>query len=413
MLKMRDEPNYELDVKRPDFADWTTNTNEITRTFLAANLIPDLINIAGGLPDPGVYPSGEIAEIAKKVVEEHPEQILGYGPVEGFPEFRETIAKRFSTDDLKLTKDNVIVVTSGTQGLSIIGKALLNDGDTMTGQFPTYLGAIDAWRPRNPDFRNMDLTDPDIDLADAFAGSKFVYSVPNFSNPTGVQVTTEMRQELVNEAHRSGTWLVEDDPYSSLLYEDKELPKLIDLSARKQHSGIYDGPVLYLGTMSKELAPGLRIGWIIAAPEMIEVLAKAKIGSDMCTAGITQWIALEAMRTGLAEKIRPAVLDLYRQRRDDMCAAMDEHISDWFEWEVPVGGMFIWAMSKDCELNTDTLLKYAMEQKVCIAPSSVFDAHGEHRRALRINFTHNSSEMLVEAIRRLAKALKAMDADNA
>ena len=259
----------------------------------------------------------------------------------------------------------------------------------------------------------MDLTDPGLDLPAQFDGSKFVYTVPNFSNPTGVQVGTQMRQALVNEAHRSGTWLIEDDPYSALLYEDRALPRLLDLSAAKNPGKPYTGPVVYLGTTSKELAPGLRIGWVIAAPEMIEALAKAKLGADMCTSGITQWITLEAMRTGLAEKIRPAILELYRHRRDALCKALETHVSQWFEWEKPVGGMFVWAKAKDPSLNTERLLDYAMKEKVCIAPSSVFDSTGEHRSGLRINFTLNDEDKLDEAIRRLARAVKAMLSDPA
>lgn len=393
---------------RPAFARWLGTTNDITRTFLAAGRIPGLINMAGGLPAPETYPAAEVAEIASRAIKEHPGDTLGYGPIEGLPELRDALAQRFSTGDLKLSRDNVLVTTSGMQGLDLIGKVLLEEGGIIAGQFPTYLGALDAWRPRLPKFRNLVLEESNLDPVALFTGAQFAYTVPNFSNPTGKLVGLGVREALVVAAHRTGTWLVEDDPYGGLHYDAAPLPRLIELSARVHSRAPYDGPVLYMGTLSKEIAPGLRIGWIIAAPEMIEALTLAKQGSDMCTSGVTQRIALGALEARLIEQIQPAVIDLYRARRDALCAAMAEHLPAWFQWEVPTGGMFVWAVARDPALDTDVLLKRAMEAGVCVTPSSVFDAAGENRRAIRINFTRNGPEKLREGVRRLATAVQAM-----
>ncbi|MEQ8205634.1 MAG: PLP-dependent aminotransferase family protein, partial [Woeseia sp.] len=207
---------------------------------------------------------------------------------------------------------------------------------------------------------------------------------------------------------QTGTWLVEDDPYGSLYYDDEPLPSLLELSATDPASGIYDGPVIYLGTLSKEIAPGLRVGWVIAAPEVIEAMTIAKQGSDMCTSGVTQHIALATMQQGIIERSRPTILALYRDRRDALCAAMAEHLSEWFEWEVPVGGMFVWAVSRDPELDTDRLSEIALKAGVTVSPSSVFDPELEYRRAIRVNFTLNSPERLAEGVRRLAKVLRTL-----
>jgi 2-aminoadipate transaminase len=185
---------------------------------------------------------------------------------------------------------------------------------------------------------------------------------------------------------------------------------MIELSARSRREKTYDGPVVYMGTLSKEIAPGLRIGWVIAAPEMIEALAMAKQGSDMCTSGITQRIALAAFETGLIEDIQPKVIAIYRSRRDALCSAMTEHLSDWFDWEVPVGGMFVWATAKAPSLDTNALLPHAMAAGVCISPSSVFDATGLNRHSIRINFTLNEPEKLAEGTKRLATALTTLQA---
>ena len=163
-----------------------------------------------------------------------------------------------------------------------------------------------------------------------------------------------------------------------------------------------------MGTLSKEVVPGLRIGWVIAEAAMIEALVMAKQGADMCTSGVTQRIALTALESGLMDRLQPRIVALYRARRDALCAAMAAHLADWFDWEVPVGGMFVWAVARNPAMDTDRLWSIALDAGVCVSPSSVFDATGSNRRALRLNFTLNPPERLAEGIRRLAAALKTM-----
>src|SRR5882672_6127424 len=393
---------------RPPFARWLGSTNDVTRRFLAAGRIPGLINIAGGLPAPEIYPAAEVAELARRAIEQHPQDTLGYGPIEGLPELRDALAARFTTPELRLGRESVLVTTSGMQGLDLIGKALLEEGALIAGQFPTYLGALDAWRPRRPTYRSLLLEEPGFEPVAAMAGAQFAYTVPNFSNPTGRLVGLPLRQALVDAADRTGVWLVEDDPYGALHYDGAPLPRLLELSGRKQRGRLYDGPVLYMGTLSKEIAPGLRIGWVIGAPAMIEALTMAKQGSDMCTSGVTQRIALAALESGLVERLRPVIVDLYRERRDALCAALAEHLAEWFEWEVPVGGMFVWAVARDPALDTDRLFQAALEAGVCVTPSSVFDSTGRNRRALRLNFTLNPPDRLAEGVRRLAAAARSL-----
>jgi len=397
-------------ARRPSFAKWMGTTNDITRTFLAAGRIPGLINMAGGLPEPASFPVMEISAIAREMIEAHPQDTLGYGPIEGLPELRDALAARFSSPALPLMRANILVTSGGMQALDLLGKVLLEDGGLIAAQFPTYLGALDAWRPRSPSFRKMMVEDAGFDPVAAFDGAQFAYTVPNFSNPTGRMVNVDMRQRLVDAAHRGGTWLVEDDPYGTLHYDGAPLPRLIELSARACPGEAYQGPVVYLGTLSKEIVPGLRIGWVVAAPEMIEALTLAKQGSDMCTSGVTQRIALAALEAGLIERIQPAILDIYRRRRDALCTAMATHLRDWFDWEVPTGGMFVWASVRDATIDTDLLLPHAMAAGVCVTPSSVFDDSGANRSAIRINFTLNDADRLSEGVRRLATAMMTMQA---
>ncbi len=393
-------------MSHPAFAKWLSDTNDITQMFLSAAQTPGLINLAGGLPDPVVWPAVELEALAARAVGDHASEVLAYAPIEGLPALRDAIADRFSAPGLSLTRDNVLIVTGGMQALDLIGKVFLDPGDLIAAQTPAYLGALDAWRPRAPRYRTMQLEARDYDPATAMVGTKFAYTVPNFSNPTGRLVPLEERQTLVDAAHASGTVLIEDDPYGTLYYDGPPLPRMLTLSGKAGH-GHYDGPVIYLGTLSKELAPGLRIGWAIAAPEVIAALVTAKQGSDMCTSGLCQRIALDALTSGLTNKVLPSILSLYRARRDALSEAMSEHLADLFDWQVPSGGMFVWAGARDPRLNTDLLVQVGLDHGVCVSPSSVFDPVGRDRSAIRVNFTLNTAEDLTEGTRRLAAAARA------
>lgn len=393
---------------RSPFARWLSTTNDVTKVFLSANSVPGMINMAGGLPAPEVFPVGELADMARAAVLEHANETLGYSAVDGLPMLRDAIAARFSSTQLRLSRENVIITSAGMQALDLVGRVLLSPGEVIAVQTPTYLGAIDAWRPFLPKYRPLEFDSQPRSYASTFSGAQFVYTVPNFSNPTGKLVSIEDRRALVAAAHSTGTWLVEDDPYGTLHYDGPPLPRLIELSGAEKSQGIYDGPVVYMGTLSKEMVPGLRVGWVVAAPEMIQALTVAKQGTDMCTSGLTQRIALSAVNAGLMERKRDPMLALYRARRDALCEAMSLHLREWFEWEVPTGGMFVWAIARDRNMDTDVLMQKAMNAGVCVSPSSAFSPDGSDHSAIRINFTFNPPERLVEGVKRLATAVKSM-----
>lgn len=392
--------------KRAPFAGWLNDTNDVTQVFLSAGLIPGLINMAGGLPEPSTWPVDDLTGLATKAVAEHAAETLAYAPIEGLPGLRDTIAARFSGPGLDLTRDNVLITSGGMQALDLIGKVLIDQGGLIAAQSPAYLGALDAWKPRRPTYRAMRLESNDYDPMAALKGAQFAYTVPNFSNPTGRLVGEAERRALVEAAEANGTWLVEDDPYGTLYYDGAPLPRMLAISAKGE--AVYNGPVIYLGSLSKELAPGFRVGWAIAAPEMIRAMVTAKQGSDMSTSSLSQRIAQDAFAAGLTDRILPQILDLYRTRRDALCAAMEDHLGDLFSWEIPSGGMFVWATARDPSINTDLLLREALSHGVCVTPSSVFDPEGKNRRAIRLNFTLNDPETLVEGVRRLAGATRAV-----
>ncbi|MFK7893789.1 MAG: PLP-dependent aminotransferase family protein [Granulosicoccus sp.] len=396
-----------MNTKSPAFASWLGTTNDVTRTFLAASQMPDVINIAGGLPEASLYPVDELATIAAQVIRDNPAEALDYSPIEGLAVLRDALAARFSQSGLDLTRENVLIVSGGMQGLDLMGKAMLDPGDLVAAQAPAYLGALDAWKPRSPAYRCYFPDRSDFDAYSALTGAKFAYSVPNFSNPTGKLISTRVRQALVESAHDTGTWLLEDNPYGKLYYDADPLPDLLQLSAEFA-PGPYAGPIVYLGTLSKEAVPGLRIGWVIANAEMIRTLTTVKQGTDMSCSSVSQLILAKAIETGLLERLQRPMIALYKQRRDALCQSMQEHLAGHFEWEIPVGGMFVWAVAKDSSLNTDHLLTEALQHGVCVSPSSAFDPLGEDKQALRINFTLNAPDKLEEGIKRLAKATESL-----
>lgn len=392
---------------RPAPARWLSQGNSITQQFLAIGGQADVISLAGGLPAAELYPVAEIAAASHAAIERWGSVALEYGPVEGLPALRAAVAARVSVAAGRVFgPENVLLTTGAMQGLDLLGKALIDPGNTILAQFPTYLGALDAWRPRQPRYERFawDMDGPDFGAT--LARAKFVYAVPNYSNPTGVLVPAERRATLLDEVLAAGTWLVEDDPYLPLQLDGAAPPSLLALHGARQPDGPYDGPVIYLGTLSKSLVPGLRVGWVVAEAGMIATLALAKQSTDLSSSMLTQAIALELIESGFEAQHVPRILPIYRERRDALCAALDSHLREWFDWEVPPGGMFVWLRARTPAIDTDLLYADALAEKIAFVPSSVFDSEGKLRSALRLNFTRSPPDRLTEGVLRLARAVR-------
>lgn len=399
--------------KRPGYARWLGSTNSITQQFLAFGGRPDVVSLAGGLPAAELYPVEALRSAAQRVLEAHGEThgethgpaALEYGPVEGFPALRHLIAARAAAETGGVfTAANVLLTSGSMQALDLIGKVLIDAGDLIVAQSPTYLGALDAWRPRGPIYRKLDWNARGADFGDVLARAKFVYAVPNYSNPTGVLVSQDRRAALLDKVLAAGTWLVEDDPYHSIQLDGPPGPSILGHCVQRTQ-GPYDGPVIYLGTVSKSLVPGLRVGWIIAEAGMIQTLALAKQGADLSSSMFTQAIALDLLERNFDRHHAKAIVPFYRERRDALCREASRHLRDWFEWDVPAGGMFVWLRAKGLGIDTDELYKFAVEEKVAFVPSSVFDFTGNDRFAMRLNFTRSSPDAIGEGVRRLARAI--------
>jgi 2-aminoadipate transaminase len=392
-------------VRRPGFARWLSVSNDITQQFLAIGGRPDFISMAGGLPAAEFYSAAAIAEAAQKALARWGGTALEYGPVEGFPALRRFIAERIERQvGRRFDPDNVLLTVGAMQALDLIGKVLIDPRDPIVVQFPTYVGALDAWRMRSPSYRLLDWS-LEVDTQ-TLRGAKFVYTVPNYSNPTGVLVPTAARQALLERILATGAWLIEDDPYLPLQYSGDAGPSILELEGRRTPEGPYDGPVIYLGTLSKSIVPGLRVGWVIASPAMIQALAIAKQSSDLSSSMLTQAIALELLESGYEDQHVPTIVRHYRERRDALCAAAQSDLAEWFDWEIPPGGMFVWMRRRDPAIDTDALYQYALREKVAFVPSAVFDPAGKLTSAMRVNFSRNAPAVLQEGVTRLAAATR-------
>ncbi|MDH6235018.1 2-aminoadipate transaminase [Mesorhizobium soli] len=394
-------------TSRPAFSRWLSASNDITQQFLSIGAQPDFISLAGGLPAAEFYPNAAISEAMERALSRWGSKALEYGPVEGFLPLRQHIAERMSRQAVRsFTTDNVLLTVGAMQGLDLLGKVLIDPHERVVAQFPTYVGALDAWRPRSPSYQALDWDVDGATTADALRGAKFIYTVPNYSNPTGALVSIAARQALLEKAMEAGIWLVEDDPYLALQLDGTAVPSMLELHGRMEKTGSYQGPVIYLGTLSKSLVPGLRVGWAIASPDMIQALVLAKQSADLSGSMLTQALALELLEAGLEEAHVPEIVRHYRSRRDALCAAAATELGEWFEWEMPPGGMFVWMRSRHPAIDTDALYGFALSEKVAFVPGSAFDPAGKLRSAMRVNFTRNAPAVLEEGIARLAVATR-------
>jgi 2-aminoadipate transaminase len=392
-------------------------SGSIIRELLKLTEQEGIISFAGGLPAPDVFPLEEVAQAAQRVLRGHGPQALQYGTTEGYRPLREMIARHAARYGLHVTPDNIQITSGSQQALDLLGKVFINRGDRILVEAPTYLGALQAWNSYGAEYLPVKIDDHGMDMneleAALRAGPKFIYVLPNFQNPTGVTLSLERRQRLVELADRYGVPIVEDDPYGQLRYEGNHLPPVAVLDER---SGVatketgressYSGNVIYLSTFSKILAPGLRLGWVVAHPEVISKLAQAKQGADLHTATFTQMVVYEVARNSFLDRHIHLIRRVYGERRNVMLAAMQEHFPEGVRWTRPDGGLFLWVTLPE-QVDAAGLLKKALEKRVAFVPGAPFFPSGGGRNTFRLNFSNAKPEAIREGIARLGEVLKA------
>ncbi len=377
------------------------------RELLKVTEQPEMISFAGGLPAPEVFPLERVEMATHKVLKERGEQALQYGATEGYRPLRELLAQRMSRGNLRLTLENVLIVSGSQQALDLLGKIMIDPGDCVVVEAPTYMGALQAWNSYGATYVTVPADEHGMQtdhLEEALQQNpKFIYVLPNFQNPTGVTLTEKRRHTLVDQARRYGVPFVEDDPYAELRFEGEHLPSLLLLEGERQE-GAYQGNGIYLGTFSKTMAPGMRLGWVIAPSEVIGKLVQAKQGVDLHTASFTQMIAYELLKDGFLDEHVHLIRRVYRERRDAMLAAMEEHFPEEVKWTHPEGGMFLWVTLPEGS-DATALLRQAVERNVVFVPGESFYPNGGGCNTLRLNYSHDKPERISEGIGRLGRVL--------
>lgn len=382
------------------------------RELLKVTEQPGVISFAGGLPAPECFPAEEIALASERVLATQASRVLQYGPTEGLSSLRELLAEMMQNRGIPTKPEQVLITSGSQQALDMLGKLLIDPGAPVLVEEPTYVGALQAWRPYRPDFVPLPM-DQDglridaleqavVELSRAGRHPKFLYVVSSFQNPTGVTLAPDRRRALVELAAQHDLPVVEDDPYGELYYVGEPQPKLAALEAQllgEQRN------VVYLSTFSKLLAPGLRVGWVVGPQVLLRRMAQVKQGLDLHTGSLAQAIAYESCRDGLLERHIPRIRAIYAERREVMLAALERANLAGVHWTRPSGGMFLW-LTLPQRVDAADLLKHAIERSVVFVPGDAFHANGGGKNTLRLNFSHAPPERIVEGIARLATTLR-------
>lgn len=385
------------------------------RELLKLTEQPDLISFAGGLPAPDLFPIDEFKESADRVLTRHGRKALQYSTTEGYRPLREFIVQKICRYGIEAAPENVLITSGSQQALDLIGKILINPGDRLLTERPTYLGALQAWRSYQAEFITVPVDDDGLQtdlLEEALcSGPKFMYILPNFQNPGGVTLNLPRRKDLIQMADRYGTPIIEDDPYGELRYEGEHLPPLVVLDAEKLNDdsktngqGFCRGNVLYLSTFSKTLAPGLRLGWIVAPVSVIQRCVMAKQGMDLHSSTFIQMVAYDVAKGGFLERHVREIRDVYRHRRDVMLKAMDQHFPTAVRWTRPQGGLFLWVILPK-HISAAAVLEKAVEYKVAFVPGTSFHPGGGGENTMRLNFSNAKPDQIEIGIKRLGQAL--------
>lgn len=371
---------------------------------------PDMISFGGGFPAAEVFPVEEFKRACNYVLEHKGAETLQYGGTDGYVPLREMIARHTSALGIKVDIDNILITSGSQQALDLLGKIFINRGDRILVESPTYLGALQAWNAYGAEYIAVPADENGMQtdqLEEALRiGPKFIYVLPNFQNPTGTTLPLERRQKLIELADRYGVPIIEDDPYGQLRYEGEDLPavELLD-SQMRMSSGNYTGNVIYLSTFSKILAPGLRLAWAIAPKEVIRKLSLAKQGTDLHTSTFNQIVAHEVGQHGFIDRHVKVIQETYRERRNAMLDALEEHMPAGISWTKPHGGLFLWVTLPE-KIDATEMLQEAIAEKVAYVPGEFFHPDGSGKNTMRLNFSFCKPEIINEGISRLGKAFK-------
>jgi 2-aminoadipate transaminase len=377
------------------------------RDLMAITARPDVISFAGGLPDTSTFPPSTFASITAQIAEESCASALQYGPTEGFDETKRCIAEVMAEEGMRADPEDLLVTTGGQQVIDLVTKTFVDPGDVVICEAPTYPGAVPVFSSYEADVvqiemdsdgMRIDLLEETLDRLDSEGRRpKFIYTVPTFQNPAGVTLSAPRRKRLVEIASERELLVLEDNPYGLLRYEGEPLAPL-----RALDGGVY---VLYLGTFSKILSPGIRLGWVAAPGPVLAKIQLGKQAADLCTSSLTQQLVERYFAEGRWRSYVHEQCTLYRRRRDAMLDALAEFFPPEADWTQPGGGLFIWVTLPDFIDTEDLLAKALREENVAFVPGSAAYVDGRGGSSMRLNFSAASDDEILEGIRRIGKVV--------
>ena len=373
----------------------------VIREILKVVAQPGMVSLAGGIPAPESFPIEIIRELTAIVIDKYGSSAFQYGPTEGFGPLREVLVDYLGKREIKAAAEGILIA-SGSQGvLDAIGKVLISKGDQVAVEAPTYLGALQAFTPYEPEYVSLDTDDdgliPESLEANLASGKiKFVYLVPTFQNPTGRTIPLERRREIAAIITRYNALLVEDDPYGSLRYRGRDIPPIKTLAPEN---------VVYISTLSKVFAPGLRIGFCHAPAQIRKWLVIVKQGIDLHTSTFNQALAAEYIAGGFLERHLPKIIDLYRPRQEAMLSALDDYFPDDFRWSRPEGGMFLWVEGPQ-GFDMEDMYWKAVKRNVAFVPGKYFyTSQDEGIETMRLNYTMTDEKTINASIKILSEVI--------
>lgn len=365
---------------------------------------PNVISFAGGVPSPHTFPAERMAAIAEKVIRERREVALQYGPTRGLPRLCESVANICRSRRIRATAEDVILTTGSQQALDLLAHTLLNPGDVVLVELPTYIGGSASFHARSATLAGVAQDDDGI-VPDALEEAarkhrpKALYTIPNFQNPSGRLMSQKRRTAVLDIARRCDFLIIEDDPYGELVYVEGA-----DTTPIKSHD--FEGRVLYLGSFSKVVAPGVRCGWVVAPKALLERFEIAKQAADLCSGMLDQAILDEFCAAGeLAPQIAK-VRAFYRERRGVLLGALAEHFADSATWTPADGGLFTF-MTLNGDIDTGATIEKAVANGVAYIPGAPFFVDGSGRNTMRLTFAKETDDRMREGVRRLARVFAA------
>ncbi len=370
------------------------------REILKVTMRPEIISFAGGLPSPETFPVERMRAAYESVLSRQGKVALQYGPTDGYAPLREWVADSLSINGAKIVPEQVLMVSGSQQGLDLLGKVLIDQGSKVLVETPSYLGALQAFSLYEPEFVSVPTDDHGLipgAIGAIGQGARLLYALPNFQNPTGRTMTVERRQQLVETCARLGIPLIEDDPYGALCYRGEPLPKMLTMNP---------GGVIYMGSFSKVLTPGIRLGYVVAPVPLIRKLEQAKQAADLHTAQLTQMVVHEAIKDGFLKSHIPTIRKLYSDQCQAMLTALTEFFPTTATWTKPEGGMFIW-VTLPKHIDSMKLLDEAIAEHVAFVPGAPFFANAPEHNTLRLSFVTVPPERIREGVAKLGKLIAA------